>query len=272
LDQVGYWTEVKLDIVRKYAQAYSTIMNRQASIRSYLYIDAFAGAGVHISRRTNDFIPGSPLNALNVNPPFREYHFVDINGDKAAALKELAGDDPSVFVYTEDSNQVLPKIFARATFEAYKRALCILDPYGLHLHWSVIRKAGEMRSIEIFLNFPILDMQRNVLLRNPLDVKPDQLVRMDAFWGDRKAWQEAAYRESQGLFDVIQDKTASAALAEAFRQRLQEAAGFEYVPAPMPMRNSKGNIVYYLFFASPNKTGAKIVKEIFDAYRNRGLS
>ena len=42
------------------------------------------------------------------------------------------------------------------------------------------------------------------------------------------------------------------------------------VPEPIPMRNKTGAVVYYLFFASPNKTGAKIVKDIFNTYRNRG--
>ena len=43
----------------------------------------------------------------------------------------------------------------------------MLDPYGLHLDWEVIETAGKMRSIEIFLNFPIMDMNRNALWRNP---------------------------------------------------------------------------------------------------------
>jgi hypothetical protein len=37
------------------------------------------------------------------------------------------------------------------------------------------------------------------------------------------------------------------------------------------MRNKKGATIYYLFFASPNTIGGKIVKEIFDTYKNRGL-
>ena len=37
------------------------------------------------------------------------------------------------------------------------------------------------------------------------------------------------------------------------------------------MRNTKNAIVYYLFFASPNATGAKIVGEIFERYRNYGV-
>jgi hypothetical protein len=36
------------------------------------------------------------------------------------------------------------------------------------------------------------------------------------------------------------------------------------------MRNTAGATVYYLFFASPNKTGGKIVKQIFDKYKDMG--
>jgi len=60
-------------------------------------------------------------------------------------------------------------------------------------------------------------------------------------------------------------------IAEAYRKRLKEAAGFKYVPEPIPMRNSKNAVVYYLFFASPNATGARIVAEIFERYRNYGV-
>ena len=44
-------------------------------------------------------------------------------------------------------------------------------------------------------------------------------------------------------------------------------AGFKHAPEPLPMRNSKGNIVYYLSFASQNTTGGKIVNETFRKYR-----
>ena len=33
IDEVGYWSEVKLDLVKKYAQAYSTILNKQTGIQ-----------------------------------------------------------------------------------------------------------------------------------------------------------------------------------------------------------------------------------------------
>ena len=43
------------------------------------------------------------------------------------------------------------------------------------------------------------------------------------------------------------------------------------MPEPMPMRNTKGGVVYYLFFASPNEKGAKIVGDICRKYQRRGL-
>jgi hypothetical protein len=52
LDEVGYWSEVKLAIVKEYATSYSTIMSAQRRDRirilRHLYVDGFAGAGVHV--------------------------------------------------------------------------------------------------------------------------------------------------------------------------------------------------------------------------------
>ncbi len=48
------------------------------------------------------------------------------------------------------------------------------------------------------------------------------------------------------------------------------AGGFERVPDPLPMRNSKGAIVYYLFFASQKDTAEHIVLDIFRKYEERG--
>ena len=49
-------------------------------------------------------------------------------------------------------------------------------------------------------------------------------------------------------------------------------AGFKYVPDPVPMRNTKGAVIYYLFFASQNATGNKIARAVFNKYREEGRS
>jgi three-Cys-motif partner protein len=89
-DEVGYWSEIKLDIVKDYASAYSRILAAQTKpTLHHVYIDAFAGAGVHISKATGEYIPGSPINALLTRPPFREYHLIDIDRQKVELLREL---------------------------------------------------------------------------------------------------------------------------------------------------------------------------------------
>ena len=39
-----------------------------------------------------------------------------------------------------------------------RRALCLLDPYNINLKWEVIETAGKMGSVEVFLNFMIMDI------------------------------------------------------------------------------------------------------------------
>jgi len=57
-DEVGLWSEMKLEIVRDYAKEYSKILSKQPRFK-HIYIDGFAGAGVHLSRTTGEYIPGS---------------------------------------------------------------------------------------------------------------------------------------------------------------------------------------------------------------------
>jgi three-Cys-motif partner protein len=270
-DQIGYWSEIKLEIVRKYASAYSTIMNVQPDIERYCYIDAFAGAGQHILKSSGEFVPGSPENALWIDPPFDEIHLIDLDKSKVSNLRDLTAGRLNVHVYEQNANTVLlDQVFPRCRYEDFRRALCLLDPYSLNVDWKVIKTAGQMRSIEIFYNFMIMDANMNVLWRNPDRVSPSQAARMDKAWGDH-SWRQIAYTKVRGLFGDIEQKADNETVAEAFRERLQRVAGFRYVPAPIPMRNDQGAIVYYLYFASPKETGAQIVEDIFNRYRERGI-
>ena len=274
LDEIGYWSEVKLEIVRKYAAAYSRILSIQPFIKAHIYIDAFAGAGAHISKATGQMVAGSPMNAMHIEPPFSELHFIDLKKSRAAALRRLveAENNPRVKVHEGDCNKVLLEdVFPRCRYADYRRALCLLDPYELNVNWKVLQQAGEMRSVEVFYNFMIMDANMNVFMRNPSKVTPAQAARMEAAWGDN-SWRSAAYQTSAGLFGDMKEKATNEVIAAAFGKRLRDVAGFAYVPDPIPMRNSRGAVIYYLYFASPNDKGAKIVSEIFDKYRSEGAS
>ncbi len=204
-------------------------------------MDAFAGSGKHVSRDTGEFVMGSPARALEVIPPFDEYHFVDMDKAKVKSLEDLARDRANVTVHEGDCNSVLlDEVFPRAQFKDYRRALCLLDPYSLQLDWNVIRTAGEMGSVEIFLNFPIMDINRNVL-RSSGAASASKLKQMTRFWGD-ESWHGAAYRPERGLFDTHDVKVENWELIKTFQERLRAVGGFKHVPEPMAMRNSQRSI------------------------------
>ncbi len=271
LDEIGYWSEIKLAIIREYAHAYSKILSAQKDPSFYhVYIDAFAGAGIHLSKTTGKEIEGTPLIAAKTEPPFKEYHFVDWDGTKVDNLRAIFRDRPDVTIHQGDCNEVLLKtILPQVRYEDYRRGLCLLDPYGLSLNWELIRTIGEMKSVDIFLNFPIADINRNVLLHNKAKVSDEDADRMNLFWGD-ESWRTSAYRKEKTLFDDEDVKEPNRIVAEAFRERLKKVAGFKEVPDPMPTRNSKSAIVYYLYFASKKSVAKDIVKAIFAKYQDKG--
>ncbi|TGL97954.1 three-Cys-motif partner protein TcmP [Leptospira jelokensis] len=268
LDEIGHWSELKIEILNRYASEYNRILLAQQYIKKRIYIDAFSGAGIHYSKEKEKLVPGSATIALNVHPPFTHFHFIDLNKDKLNFLRENSLETDNVKYHSEDCNEVLlKKILPTIRYENYERALLLLDPYGLHLDWKVIEMAGKSKVIEIFLNFPIMDMNRNVFRKDQTKVDESEIGRMNKFWGDN-SWRSAAFNSEETLFGFEEVKNNNQKIVEEFRKRLKEVAGFSFVPEPIPMKNGKGATVYYIFFASPNKTADKIVKYIFNKYRN----
>jgi three-Cys-motif partner protein len=271
-DEIGIWSEVKLAIIREYASAYAKILDgtRRDKIPSlrWLYIDAYAGPGIHLSRRTGKTVEGSPLIALNTTPVFSEYHFIDTEPRRVEQLRTLAGSRKDVFTYSGDCNGVLlQEVFPRAKYEDFRRALCLLDPYNINLTWEVIETAGKMGSIEVFLNLMIMDINRNAARKNPeksIQSKVDQLTKL---WGD-ETWRDVVYDPTGNLFGEP-EKVSNETFADAFRKRLQNKAGFQYVSEPMPMKTKSNSVIYYLYFAAQKPVAAHIVDAIFKKYRER---
>lgn len=266
-DEIGRWSEIKLEIVEKYGHAYTGAFRNQPRLKKY-YIDGFSGAGVHLSKATGEPVDGSPTRALRISPPFDGFYFVDMDADKTAYLEKLCEGRKDVHFYTGDTNDYLTKeLLPKIQYRNFNRALCLLDPYGLHLNWEVIHAAGQSEAIDMFLNFPVMDMNRNAIWRHPEKAPRDGVERMTRFWGD-ETWREKAYAQnSPDLFGHVGvRKQDNDAIVDAFRERLKKVAGFSFVPEPVPMKNSRGAVVYYLFFASQKPVAEKILLDILRKY------
>jgi three-Cys-motif partner protein len=274
IDEVGVWSEIKLEVLKEYAKAYTSILTKQNWCKGVAYIDAFAGAGKHISRRTGQFILGSPLNALEVKPPFSEFHFIDIDENRAKGFDDLSRENSNIHAYHGDCNHVLQsKIFPTLGYNSFRRALCILDPYGLTLQWKTVEQAGKAKTMDIFINFPIMDINRNVLFDDLNKASTDDINRMTAFWGD-ESWKELLYCQTRDLFGdehhiKIDDYRK---LAKAYADKLKQVAGFGFVPEPLLMTNTKNGPLYFLYFASNKGVAQNIINFIFDKYRTKGYN
>ena len=117
-----------------------------------------------------------------------------------------------------------------------------------------------------------MDMNRNAIWRNPDQMPKSGVDRMNRCWGD-ESWKQAAYRQSpQGnLFEAEIIKQDNEQIVAKFRERLKKCGGFDFVPDPLPMRNTKNTVVYYLFLASPKPVAEKIIMDIFAKYRQKNV-
>jgi three-Cys-motif partner protein len=99
-DEIGIWSELKLEIIEQFGAAYTTAFARNPKLKKY-YIDAFSGAGQHVAKKTKMQIEGSPARALKLHPPFDGYYFIDLDDKKTDFLRAACGNRPDVHIYTE---------------------------------------------------------------------------------------------------------------------------------------------------------------------------
>jgi three-Cys-motif partner protein len=262
--ELDSWPEIKLDIVREYATACSEVLSKRPGLH-HVYVEAFGGPGVRLAPATHELVPGSPLNAMAIQPPFKEYFLIDLDGGRSEELRRLTGNRPGVHVLEGDCNRLLLEtIFPLVREEDYRRGLCVLDPNGLYLDWNVIATAGHMQTLEFFFEFPMKAVERLVLDRDRAGL-PAVLQPMDRFWGD-DSWRSIALPAEKKLYGDEPVKVSQEAIVESYHHRLLTDAGFPFVPKPMPMDDANGEVVGYLFFASHNVLGGKIVQHLFEKH------
>ncbi len=269
-DEIGYWSELKLEIVRKYAAAYSTILAKQKGFSHY-YIDGFAGAGIHVSKASGELVVGSPLNALAVQPSFRHYFLIDLRGDRVELLHRLVGDRSDVTFLVE--TRIVP---TREGLSAGSLRETAAGGMSLGSVWPSARLEGRGGSRghednRLVFELPDHGHQPQRAVDRAAESQPEDGGAPDRFWGD-ESWKDVAYapsRQSNLFGETDVEKASNTAIVEAFRERLSDIGGFRNVPAPLPMRNSRNAVVYYLFFASQNDAAARIATGIFRRYSSR---
>lgn len=281
----GDWTEDKLSRIRKYLPAYVQVLKNKGL--KFAYIDAFAGTGYREltdvdtepgqqsqllfpelnEQETRRFLDGSARIALQVEPRFDKYIFIEKDKNKIPDLEQLRVEfcdkSQDIIIVNEDANTYLNELCKKDW--SRNRAVLFLDPFGMQIPWSTIVEIANTQAIDLWYLFP-LGVAVNRLLKKDGNIQETWRNRLDEIFGTTD-WFDAFYTNSPqqniqlSLFDeVTQDsqlqKTADFdSISCYFVERLKTVfAGV--AQNPLLLRNSCNNPLYLLCFASANPKGA----------------
>lgn len=286
--KVGPWAGEKLECLRKYLEAYTTIL-RNKGFRGYFYVDAFAGPGYLEVRKKQEqdpsqlvlletaeygseddgraeYIRGSPRVALEIKHPFSRYIFLEVDSGRVSQLEELQQEAKEkgrqVIIRQEDCNSYLCERLLRNEKELRKwRGVVFLDPFGMQVPWSTIERLGRTQAIEVFINFPVgMAIQR--LLKRSGEFSTNERAKLDSYFGTDE-WFDLLYATNEDLFGGTgagKRGNSGDRLVKWYRERLRKAFG--YATEAREVQSTTGHPLYYLIFAGPNKTGARIASDV----------
>jgi three-Cys-motif partner protein len=276
----GDWTTEKLGRLRSYLAAYTTILRRQTF--TFAYIDAFAGSGYREPKGGADekdwflpglddveqrsFLQGSAQIALECDPPFHKYVFIEKDEKTLAKLqKNLSQRFPekkrNIIFQLGDANTVIQDLCKRDW--RWHRAVLFLDPFGMQVVWSTIEAVAETRAIDLWILFPLGVGVNRMLTRDG---------QMDASWKRKlndifgqSDWYDLFYSPaSQPSFfheDTMQ-KTANFSVILAYYVNRLRSIFPHVAENPLQLYNTRNNPLYALFFAAGNPKGGETAVKI----------
>lgn len=248
---IGPWTAIKLEHLEAYLKAYARATTRA---RERYYIDAFAGCGDCIMRRTGVPVEGSVWRALRVQPAFTRCLFVELNPVLAAHLRGRMANYTQVEIFQGDCNAVIPtQVLPRVPREA--PSLCFLDPTGAQIRWDTVRALAAHR---------VGPRRMELLILYPFDMFIDRWLTLSAmepmltsFYGDSTWKNERA--ESQRLGERRVQRRAR--FVSFYTERLR-SLGYSFVDAYGPLY-SRHRALYHFVFATDHPAGHRIMSDVW---------
>lgn len=286
----GDWTTAKLAVLSGYLTSYTTALkDKPHPDRPFrkAFIDAFAGTGYRDIRRDDEkgpthdllfpdladrepqsLLDGSARLALQTDPPFDKYIFIERSASRCAHLETLKSEFPSAASAIEirqgDANAEIQKLCAKGKDWNSRRAVLFLDPYGMQVEWATIEAIAQTKAIDLWILFP-LGIGVNRLLTKSGDIPPSWRHRLNLLLGT-KDWYDEFYKveTSLTLFGNEQEQVVKATMETIGRYFNDRLKGIFAGVADEPgvLRNSANNPLYLFCFAVGNERGRDIALRI----------
>lgn len=269
----GTWTDQKLEALRQYLVAYTTIMrgNNRAKHLTATYLDAFAGSGKYAEKGPNlfqdlagdeatSFRDGSTAIALAVEPGFDRFLFIDSRQSNVASLEELKAKHPEmadrIEIVKADINEHLPGWCRK--LGSTDRVLAFLDPYGMQVNWSTLEALAQTGKADVWTLVPL--GQAIVRLLTKGEQPPEWGAALTRFFGTDE-WRDEFYPKvkTETLFgeEDIPMRDADFGRIIAFVVKRFKTIFPVVLDAPIVLRNSAKCPLYLLCFAAGNPKAEK---------------
>lgn len=279
---ISTWTKSKLDKVEKYLKAYVTALKNQKF--QLVYIDAFAGTG-YVTKKVEQssqllfepnevlnlkyFIDGSARLALQVEPPFHKYIFIEKSRKRCTELEELKQEFPSlanrIEIVHAEANSYVQELCSKDWIKSRSRAVMFLDPYGTQVDWKTIERIAETQAIDLWILFPIGTVNR--LLNRNGNIIESRKRKLNTFFGEEK-WFDIFFEKSRNEMLFTNDsnqsfvKTVSFEKIVSYYNNKLKTIFAGVAPNPLVFTNSTNSPIFVLFFATGNPRGAEIAVRI----------
>lgn len=250
----GFWTELKLQVLREYLGFYTQALKAQPF--QLVYIDAFAGTGrCHVKASNGDgrTIDGSARIALDCSPPFARYHFIEQKRKHVDELRALIAVHPNggrATLTAHSASDMLPPLLTGYDWTK-TRGVLFLDPFGLQCDWSLLQRIANTRALDVFFLVSLSGLYRQAAV-NARDIDHGKAAKLTAFLGTPD-WRSAIYTREQGdLFDA-----PSVSRAQGWQDILRFTTErlrmlFPYVSDPSVLGTANGAPLFALYFAVAN--------------------
>ena len=259
----GAWTEIKLDILRKYLEFYTKALSKQGF--ELLYIDAFAGTGSRTEivpsvpilgqEEKKISLDGSARIALNIEPKFDRYLFIETNSKRIKELEKIRAEFRNTYIKIEnaDANKVITELASKPIWDNNKfRGVIFIDPYGMEVSWETLKAIVTTESFDVWYLFPISGVCRQAA-RDNKKMEEYKKEALDKLFGTRE-WENAFYekRTQRGFFETTENtvrKLTIKQMEEWVSNRLKTI--FTHVSAPVVLP-ATGAQLYSLYFCISN--------------------
>ncbi len=256
----GPWTEEKLAILKKYLDAYTTVLKNQPF--RLIYIDAFAGTGevelTSVDEDRKEFIEGSAKIAVDVDDkPFDECIFVEKDQDRCIQLNSLkeANQNKNIQIKNEDANDFLQNL--QKDWRRY-RGVLFLDPFATEVEWETIEKIASFKALDTWILFPTLAIARMLPLeREPDSISAKWVNRLNLIYGD-ESWRDLYSISPQfSLFgDEEQQRSEGIdGLIEIYKNKLTQLFDDRFLKKSRTLKNSKNSALFEFLFCVGNPKG-----------------